>query len=96
MPADVPLAGDSAATVGIRPEDVLIGQDGPGSHRGVVDLVERVGAEDYINIALGEDVACVARVPYGSGITDGTQVGVSFPVAKLQLFDGSGARVERP
>ena len=96
VPADVPLAGDSAATVGIRPEDVVIGPDGPGSLSGVVDLVERVGAEDYINIALGEDVGCMARVPYGSGITEGDQLSVSFPVAKLQLFDGSGTRVERP
>ena len=91
-----PSQADAAATVGIRPEDVLIGPDGHGSQSGVVDLVERVGAEDYINIALGEDVACMARVPYGSGIVDGDRVGLTFPVAKIQLFDGSGARLERP
>jgi ABC-type sugar transport system ATPase subunit len=96
MPADVPLAPDTAATVGIRPEDVVIGPDGSGGLRGVVDLVERVGAEDYINIVLGEGVGCMARVPYGSGISDGAQVDVSFPVGRLQLFDGSGARVEGP
>jgi multiple sugar transport system ATP-binding protein len=95
LPDDVPLAADASAIVGIRPEDVSIGPEGQTSLSGVVDLVERVGAEDYISIALGEEVACMARVPYGSGITDGDRVGLSFPVAKLQLFDGSGTRLER-
>jgi ABC-type sugar transport system ATPase subunit len=96
VPSDVPLAGDAIATVGIRPEDVVIAPDGHGGLTGVVDLVERVGAEDYISIVLGDDVACMARVPYGSGVADGDQVTLSFPVAKLQLFDGAGTRLERP
>ena len=96
VPGDVPLEADAAATVGIRPEDVVLGPDGQGGLSGVVNLVERVGAEDYINIALGDDVACMARVPYGSGIVDGHRVGLTFPVAKMQVFDGSGVRLEKP
>jgi ABC-type sugar transport system ATPase subunit len=95
LPADVPLAAAAAATVGIRPEDVAIVPEGQAGLDGVVDLVERVGAEDYINIALREDETCMARVPYGSGITEGDRVGLTFPVPKLHLFDGAGARLER-
>jgi ABC-type sugar transport system ATPase subunit len=94
LPSDISLETDGAATVGIRPEDVVIGPDGQGV-AGTVDLVERVGAEDYISVVLGEDLTCMARVAYGSGIAEGDRVGLTFPIAKLQLFDGAGMRLER-
>jgi ABC-type sugar transport system ATPase subunit len=88
------LEAGTSATVGIRPEDVVVTADGAGtSVRGVVELRERAGAEDYVSIVLAEGITCMVRTRTGGGPREGDRVGLVFPTTSIHLFDASGARL---
>lgn len=84
-------ASDASARVtwGIRPEDVTVSTDGSPtakSLRGVVDLVEHLGADAYASVKAGEDVI-VARVSPDTLLTNDQCVTLSVNGEKLHLFD---------
>ena len=49
---------DSEATIGVRPEDIQLGS---GNLRATVELVERLGFESHVHLALGSE-RLVARI----------------------------------
>ncbi|WP_108660122.1 ABC transporter ATP-binding protein [Acuticoccus kandeliae] len=78
-------------TLGVRPEDVLLG-DGPGVLDGTVALVERLGERTivYLTTAVGEVRASMrGECPYATG----DSVPVNFSVAALHHFDAAGLRL---
>jgi len=98
----VTLPGDYAAlpgstrplpvTVGIRPEDVVLGAAGRPA---TIRLVEPTGHESIVTIDLG-GAALTARVPAGVALRAGEPVGVGCRADKLHLFDrASGLRLNR-
>ncbi len=71
--------------LGIRPEDVIVGEVGVQAQ---IELIEPIITDQiqlvYLQIA-GE--SCVARVPIDQKLEIGTSVHVQFPVDKIALFD---------
>ncbi|MFN8647322.1 MAG: ABC transporter ATP-binding protein [Gemmatimonadales bacterium] len=98
LPLDVEPAGTAlvpgpgpagAATCGLRPEALHLGPDGAP---GAVTLVERLGSETLVHLAIGGRVV-VARVPGQAPLTDGATVGVTADPAQLHWFDAAGRRL---
>jgi multiple sugar transport system ATP-binding protein len=90
----VPLAGP--ATLGLRPQDLAIGERGL---RGEVQVVEAMGWEAYLHVetAAGRLVVRVEG-PAASQVRSGEQVALAIDPAKVHLFgpDEQAVRWERP
>jgi ABC-type sugar transport system ATPase subunit len=67
------------------------------SLRGVVDLVERLGAETLAHVSLviqRQLITIVARMPEGTTLTEGDAVSLDAQLKRLTLFDAEGRRIE--
>jgi ABC-type sugar transport system ATPase subunit len=88
------LPGGHEVTLGIRPEDVsLCGPAEPDAMPGIVDLVEAVGAESYVSVALGTEVVCTVRTSAKTPVSEGAPVHLAFPNEVLHFFDAQGSRL---
>ncbi|UWU18584.1 sn-glycerol-3-phosphate import ATP-binding protein UgpC (plasmid) [Rhizobium sullae] len=86
----------SAVTLGIRPEDLHIWQDGVTDTfkaDAQVGAVELVGAESYVHGLLANGQPIVFRVPGRSRIAIDEHVSVSAAAESLHLFDDGGRRM---
>jgi len=100
----VPLRAETApgpVCLGIRPENVRLGDDGSGQIRfpGIVRFVEALGAETLVDI--GPDrpgdtgASLIARLPGLHRFAPGTTVDVALSRRDLMLFDAAGDAVPR-
>jgi ABC-type sugar transport system ATPase subunit len=84
------LASD-AITLGIRPENiVLAGPNDAASIPGSVELVEAVGADSYLSVAIDDGLSIMTRVPADTRVAEGERVHLRFPPQQLRLFDAAG------
>ncbi|RYE11352.1 MAG: sn-glycerol-3-phosphate ABC transporter ATP-binding protein UgpC [Hyphomicrobiales bacterium] len=81
----------AAATVGIRPEHVVLG-DAAGIEAKVT-LVEYLGSEVFVHAALPSGQALLAQADGKSQIKMGDVVRVSFDPRAAHYFDGEGQRL---
>jgi len=85
--------------VGLRPEDVRLQPAGQGQLQGTVQLVEALGAETLIHVALGPDAATAARLiarqSARTTLHPGSPVGLSIDPMAAHVFDDQG-RLSRP
>jgi len=94
LPTRTPL-GDGEVALGVRPEAVAVtGPDDPDAIEAVVDLVESVGADEYLSLTIGGTTSATARVEGGSGIADGDRIHLRIDPAAVHLFDAAGDRIE--
>jgi sn-glycerol 3-phosphate transport system ATP-binding protein len=86
------LAGDydSGMSLGIRPENIQIGQsDGLPA---VVRSIEYLGADSIVDCDLGGQTIAV-RMPGKAALAPGERIALSWPAGHVHLFDaGSGRR----
>ncbi len=76
-------SGRGRVIMGIRPEDVSIGD---GGATGEVYVVEPLGRDDLIDVHIGESEVHVLADP-AMGLKMGEAVSLSFNAAKVQFFD---------
>ena len=72
--------------LGIRPEDIIVGAEGPEALELQVDLVELMGAEMYLHCNLAGS-KLVVRTPVIDGCKADSRLNVRFNTAKLHIFD---------
>lgn len=77
--------------LGVRPEEVTVGPVDDGIARGVVERTELIGAEALAEIRLGSD-RIVARTAVTQAPPIGAEVGLSFDMTRVQLFDAATGR----
>jgi multiple sugar transport system ATP-binding protein len=102
-PVRVPLtrpaptaASDGELTLGVRPEAIeLVGERDPGALPGVVELIESVGADQYLSVSLGPEARAIARVGADRIFAEGARVHVRFAPSGIHLFDADGDRIVR-
>ncbi|MBV1865290.1 MAG: sn-glycerol-3-phosphate import ATP-binding protein UgpC [Rhodobacteraceae bacterium] len=83
---------DGKTTLGIRPEHLVLSQDGP--LRLVVELLEQLGANTLIHGVLeGTDTQVIASMNGVQSIEAGTVLSFDTPTRDLHLFDGDGKRI---
>ncbi|HET7094410.1 MAG TPA: ATP-binding cassette domain-containing protein, partial [Thermomicrobiales bacterium] len=81
-------------TLGIRPENVTLADpDAPCAIPGRVELIEAVGSDSFLSVAVAEEATIIVRVPAASGVKEGDRVGLHLPPDHLRLFDASGDRI---
>jgi ABC-type sugar transport system ATPase subunit len=83
------------ATLGVRPEDIqVVGSDDPAALPGRIDLVEKVGAEEYLSVVLGDGASCIVRASIRVAAHEGDRIGLRFPPDAIHLFTAEGLRLE--
>ena len=89
-------AHDGAATLGVRPEHLVLTQDSP-RWRGTVRHVEYLGADSYLFVRTPQAGELTVRLSggLGSGLTArlGSEVGVAPLPGRLLRFDKEGQRM---
>ncbi|NKB27377.1 MAG: ATP-binding cassette domain-containing protein [Rhodobacteraceae bacterium] len=90
IPASV-AGGDSASTLGIRPEHQRISPDGP--IKGQVTHVERLGGDTNVLVDADQAGRITVRVFGQYDIDVGTSVALQFDEADSFRFDQEGARI---
>jgi multiple sugar transport system ATP-binding protein len=81
-------AGGRAVEIGIRPEDVVVGE---GPFEGRIRVVEPTGHETIVLFAAGE-VDLVTRVPGGIALKAGEAVRFRVRAENAHLFDQADGR----
>lgn len=84
-----------AATIGIRPEDIVIddGRSSPFKLSVHVAAVELVGAESYVHGEMANGETIVFRVPGRSAIEITETVTITADPSRFHLFDKDGKRI---
>jgi ABC-type sugar transport system ATPase subunit len=93
----VALPDGAKVSVGIRPEHVMVGEARATPLRGVVELVERLGAETLAHVSVASEkrmFTLVARVPEGTAPSEGEAVALDAQHRRLSLFDAEGRRIQ--
>ena len=89
------LSDGMELTLGVRPEDVaLTGEGAVDAVPGTVRLLEFVGADLYVHVALAGDQTCVVRASAAEGAAEGDRVHLRFAPHRLHLFALDGARID--
>jgi len=73
--------------VGIRPEDLLLADEGEPSIRGEVDIVEDLGSDRIIHLKCGNK-ELVARLPGHASVRQGEMINLTADPGRLHLFSG--------
>lgn len=92
LDAPAPLANNAKATLGIRPEHVVLAGHGPETLLATVDLVEPTGFGIILHLSLGR-AGFKAFTNDRSFLTASGTIPVHFPTHALHFFDGEGNRV---
>ena len=92
------LSAPSSAVVslGIRPENIALCDEGAGHISGTVAVCEYLGSEQFAYIDCGLDNMVTARVSPDAELKVGSVTGLSFDDEKLYTFDGDGSRLYKP
>ena len=84
-------------SVGVRPEHIMVRDAMATPVRGLVELVERLGAETLAHVSIASErqmFTVVARVPAGQTPSEGEAVSLGARVSRLSLFDAEGRRIQ--
>ena len=88
------LSLPAEATLGVRPEDILVvGPNEADALNGRIDLVEKVGAEEYLSVVLEDGASCIVRASIRVAAQEGEQIRLRFPADALHLFTTEGLRI---
>jgi ABC-type sugar transport system ATPase subunit len=91
-PINVPDSDE--ITLGIRPENIeLVGANEPATVAGTVELVEAVGSDSFLSVAVGDGASVMMRVAADTRVDEGERVTLRFPPRRIRLFDANGERV---
>jgi multiple sugar transport system ATP-binding protein len=73
--------------MGVRPEHLLLGNDGPCRFEAVVEVIEQLGSEMILETRVGDALWTVARVDPQARVAVGEKVLLSVPPGRLHFFD---------
>ncbi|OAM77104.1 ABC transporter ATP-binding protein [Devosia elaeis] len=91
LPGGIAAANGDGVTLGIRPHDLQVESNGP--FRGQVQLVERLGNETIIRIALSDGVEITAALPGQGAFAIGSTIALGLRPEAAHIFDASGMRL---
>src|SRR6218665_1149602 len=86
----------SRVTVGVRPEQLALGQAGQGTLDGRVEMIERLGSEAYAYLSVPQLGRVTVRCDGDVGSIEGTTVSVVLNPERIHVFDANGVAIHRP
>ena len=81
-------------TVGIRPEHLTIDAPGDIAVEGIITLVEYLGSELFVYVALPNGQTLMAQAPGNARHQRGDKVTLGFRAADAHFFNAEGLRIE--
>ena len=84
------------ASLGIRPENIALCDEGAGHIIGTVAVCEYLGSEQFAYIDCGFNNMVTARVRPDAELKVGSVTGLYFDNEKLYTLDGDGSRLYKP
>lgn len=94
-PLAAPLAPGTPLSIGIRPDDIAIG-DAPEALTFTTRFVERLGGLATLHLeGPGAAVPLACQLRDDGSFDEGDKILASFPPARLHLFDADGQRLEK-
>jgi multiple sugar transport system ATP-binding protein len=91
LQAPAPFSEGASATLGVRPEHVVLEGHGPDALLATIDLVEPTGFGIILHLSLGRSAFKVFTSDRSFLTASGT-VSVRFPAHQLHFFDSEGER----
>lgn len=88
LPAGMTAQGP--ISIGVRPEQFVLGDGGDLSLEGTVTLVEYLGSEVFIYVRLANDKVVLAHSDGHSKVANGQMIKLSIPSAQAHYFDADG------
>ena len=85
----------SALSLGVRPEDLSLGEAGDATLSGEVLHAEQLGAESYVYVHLPGGNRLVVWIPRGTAARTGEPVTIGFRAEACHLFRESGEALPR-
>jgi multiple sugar transport system ATP-binding protein len=80
-----------AATIGIRPEHLVLGPS--GDHYGKVLLTEHLGSDTFLHIESDTLGRIVARAPGDAALQTGDRIGIAMPAEHIHSFGSDGKAI---
>src|SRR5690606_24131360 len=93
-PDDLGESPDGTVVAGVRPEAVLLGAPGASKLAGEIRVVEDLGAEAFVHVAVahrGDTASLVAKVPAPFAGVPGDAVSLRI-IGPVHVFDDDGGR----
>jgi len=90
----VQLGASGPVTVGIRPEHLGLNQPGDIAVDGTITLVEYLGSELFVYVALADGQSLLAQAPGNAQFKRGDKVSLGFKASDAHFFDAEGLRIE--
>ncbi|MCX5478582.1 ABC transporter ATP-binding protein [Kaistia geumhonensis] len=84
--------GYGAATVGIRPEHLLVGREGEG-WRGAISVAEHLGSDTFLYVDVKDVGLVTVRTQGEAGLRTGDSVVLTPDPARLHRFDRDGRAI---
>lgn len=78
--------------LGIRPEHLILGVPAPRNLQVEVELVEALGNDTYISVALRDSSPLQVRIPPDQPVKIGERIWLSIAAEKIHLFDPQTSR----
>ncbi|MGD9511302.1 MAG: ABC transporter ATP-binding protein [Geminicoccaceae bacterium] len=90
-----PRSGPRPTELGIRPEHLRPDGTGDATIEGEVITIERLGAESYMYVDIGQEEPLVVKAEAAVPMRHGERARIGVPAAATYLFAGDGACIER-
>jgi ABC-type sugar transport system ATPase subunit len=79
--------------IGIRPHDVTLAEPGRGEADGTIEVIETLGAQAVIHVAVeGREELMRVVLPAGGPLSPGARVGLSWARDRMHVFDANSGR----
>ena len=82
-------AAEGAATIGIRPEHIVVARD-EGAWNGTVSVAEHVGSDTFLYVHVDGIGEITVRAPGEVSVKPGDPIGLTPPVEHIHRFDKEG------
>jgi multiple sugar transport system ATP-binding protein len=89
------LSAGDAVTLGVRPEDLGVGDTAAGL-RGEITLVERLGGEALVHVRVGADQPVIAKLAGDTAVRIGDAIELGIDPSTCHLFDTGGLAIGAP
>ena len=90
-----PKSGPRPTELGIRPEHLRADGTGDAAIEGEVITIERLGAESYMYVDIGQEEPLVVKAEAAVPVRHGERARIGIPAAATYLFAADGTCVER-
>ena len=90
-----PTAGPKPTELGIRPEHLRADGTGDAAIEGEVITIERLGAESYMYVDIGQEEPLVVKAEAAVPVRHGERARIGIPAAATYLFAADGSCIER-